>query len=348
MDDESAKAAHPGEDGGLQKDEHLGGQLGISNTEESALDQELHAAAQAEVHRRAAIFNKIIDDELYQASPIKRRRASRDGVAARRAALREIVARGRPMTVRQVYYQGTVLGVVDKTEADYNKVQTDLVVMRRAGDLPYSWLADSTRWQRKPDTFSSVEHALNETARFYRKALWDDVPAHVEVWLEKDALAGVVYPVTELYDVPLMVTRGYASLSFLHEAARYISSIDVPTYIYHLGDYDPSGVDASRKVHETLMEMAPRAEIHFGRVAVFKAQIDYWKLPSRPTKKSDTRASKFNDISVELDALPPETLRKLVQVNIEDHLPRAQLDVLKVAEESERELIKALVGRVTT
>jgi hypothetical protein len=103
-----------------------------------------------------------------------------------------IVHKMRPMTVRQVFYQATVHDLVEKTEAGYNKVQTDLVQMRRAGMLPYGWLADNTRWQRKPETFTSVEQALQDTARFYRKALWAEVDAYVEVWLEKDALAGVV------------------------------------------------------------------------------------------------------------------------------------------------------------
>ncbi len=71
-----------------------------------------------------------------------------------------------------------------------------------------------------------------------------------EIWLEKDALAGVVSPITELYDVPLMVARGYASLSFLHTAAEAIDSLDVPAYIYHLGDFDPSGVNAGEKHRE--------------------------------------------------------------------------------------------------
>ena len=59
--------------------------------------------------------------------------------------------------------------------------------------MPYGWLADNTRWQRKPRTFDSIEEALEETARFYRKALWTDADCYVEIWLEKDALAGVVY-----------------------------------------------------------------------------------------------------------------------------------------------------------
>ena len=61
-----------------------------------------------------------------------------------------------------------------------------------------------------------MQDALEETARLYRKSLWADADAYVEIWLEKDALSGVVYPVTSQFDVPLMVARGYASLSFLH------------------------------------------------------------------------------------------------------------------------------------
>jgi len=64
-----------------------------------------------------------------------------------------IVRAGQPMTVRQLFYQATIRGLVEKEENGYQKVQTDLTVMRRAGDLPYHWLADNTQWQRKPRTF---------------------------------------------------------------------------------------------------------------------------------------------------------------------------------------------------
>src|SRR5262249_37753185 len=153
--------------------------------------------------------------------------------------------------------------IVEKAESGYDKVQTDLTVMRRAGQLPYSWLADNTRWQRKPRSFNGVEEALENTARLYRKNLWADADAYVEIWLEKDALAGVVLPLTAAYDAPLMVARGYASLSFLHGAAEYINKLDIPTFIYHLGDFDPSGVNAGEKIEETLSDMAPDAEIYF-------------------------------------------------------------------------------------
>ena len=269
-------------------------------------------------------------------------------VETRRERLLDIIDDGKPTTVRQVFYQATVRGLVEKAESGYVKVQTDLSVMRRSGDLPYDWLADNTRWQRKPRTFNSVEEALRNTAQFYRKSLWANADVYVEIWLEKDALAGVVYPVTSTYDVPLMVARGYASLSFLHTAAEYIGTLDVPTYIYHLGDFDPSGVNAGEKIEETLHELAPDADITFERIAVTPEQINDWDLPTRPTKKSDTRSKNFGSISVELDAIEPNQLRALVQETIEQHLPAEQFEVLKAAEESEREIISRLVGGITS
>jgi hypothetical protein len=178
--------------------------------------------------------------------------------------------------------------------------------------------------------------------------LWTAANSYVEIWLEKDALSGVIYPVTEMYDVPLMVARGYASLSFLYSAAEYINTLDVPTYIYHLGDYDPSGVNAGEKIKQTLWELAPDAEIYFQRLAVADWQISDWELPTRPTKNTDSRAKRFNSsISVELDAIEPNRLRELVQLAIEQHLPPKQFAILKAAEQSEREIIARLVGTAT-
>ena len=300
-------------------------------------------------------------DTVYQASHIKRQRATKAEIENRRNRLFAIIAAMYPMTVRQVFYQATVRGIVEKSEAGYAKVQTDLVHMRKAGfwrrrpmtmlrtppeflRLPYGWLADNTRWQRKPRTYNSIGEALRNTAKFYRKALWTEVDSYVEIWLEKDALSGVVYPVTNEFDVPLMVARGYASLSFLHSAAEQINTLDVPVYIYHLGDFDPSGVNAGEKIEETLRELAPNADIIFERLAVTTTQVRDWRLPTRPTKKSASRAKTCGAESVELDAIEPEQLRQLVRDAIERHLPPEQFEVLKTAEESERIQLAGLVG----
>jgi hypothetical protein len=281
---------------------------------------------------------------VYKARHIKRGRATKAEMLERRQALYGIVAEQKPMIVRQAYYQATVHHIVDKTEPGYDRVQRALVAMRRDGMLPYAWIVDNIRWQRKPQTYGSPEDAIRETAETYRKALWANADCHVEFWLEKDALAGSIYPITSLYDVPLMVARGYSSLSFLYEAAEYLKTLTVPAHIYHLGDYDPSGVNAGEKIEQTLREMAPNAEIHFERLAVNLDQIKAWNLPSRPTKKSDSRAKNFGDISVELDAIPPDRLRQLVDDAIQRHIDHRQLAVLLAAEADEKRLLNGLAG----
>lgn len=280
----------------------------------------------------------MTEDAVYEACRTKR--ATRAEMEERRQRLAAIVRAIKPCTVRQVFYQATVQGVVEKTEAGYDKVQRALVELRRDGRIDYGAIADNTRWQRKPNTYGSMGEALEEVARFYRRDLWRAADVYVEIWLEKDALSGVIWPITSKYDVPLMVARGYSSLTFLASAAEAINEQERPCHIYHLGDLDPSGVNAGEKIEQTLRELAPDAEIHFQRLGVTDEQVTRYRLPSRPTKTSDTRAKKFGRAeSVELDAIAPHELRGIVERAIVQHVNQHELGVIQVAERSEREFL---------
>jgi hypothetical protein len=271
----------------------------------------------------------------------KRSRRTKSEMTKIRDAVIAILNEDHPQTVRQIFYALTVRGVIHKLEIEYQRtVVRVLGDMREAGTIPFGYIADNTRWMRKPATFTGLESCLNNTSKFYRGDLWAAMPVYVEVWCEKDALAGVLMEETEVYDVPLMIARGYASLTFLHSAAMAIEAKDKPAFIYHLGDYDPSGVDAARDIEAKLRRYAPGAEIYFERPAVTREQIEQWNLPTRPTKQTDTRAKKFGSAtSVELDAIPARQLRELVREVIERHVDQEQLALLRVAEQSERELL---------
>ena len=281
----------------------------------------------------------------YQASKIKRHRATKAQVEGRRDELFDIVEKMQPMTVRGVYYQATVRKLVEKTLSGYTKVQTDLTRMRRAGELPYDWITDGTRRPLKARSFGSVYELLDDTVQSYKKALWTDANCYVEIWVEKDALSGVLLPVTIEYDVPLMVSRGYSSISFLYNAAEYMKQLEVPVFIYHLGDYDPSGVDAAEAIEHELQQMAPWTIISFKRLAVTSEQIIEWDLPTRETNKKDTRAKNFvgGDVSVELDSIDPNTLRDMVRDAIEQRLPADKLAAMNAEEDSERELLEDII-----
>ena len=197
-------------------------------------------------------------------STIKRPRRSRVEMNGIRDALVDLLTAENPMTVRQAFYRAVSSGIVEKTEAQYKgTIGRLLCELRRDRQIPFEWIADNTRWMRKPKTYDCKEDMLRLTAQTYRRALWNDQDAYVEVWLEKEALAGVVVEVTAKWDVPLMVTRGYPSLSYIHSAAEAISSQGKPAFLYYFGDHDPSGVDIPRTVDVGLRKLAPDAEIEF-------------------------------------------------------------------------------------
>jgi hypothetical protein len=185
---------------------------------------------------------------------------------------------------------------------------------------------------------------LQISAQAYRRAIWDNQDVYVEIWLEKDALAGVLYEETATWDVPLMVTRGYPSISYLHSAAEAIAEQGKPAYLYYFGDYDPSGLDIPRKVESDLRqfteEMSFGSEIYFERVAANPSQILSMNLPTRPTKKTDSRAREFIGESVEVDAIPPKALREIVRRCISQHVDEHAYGLMKEAEASERETLQ--------
>lgn len=280
----------------------------------------------------------------YGARPVKRVRRTRDDVNTLHDAILSVADEIRPATIRQLYYQLVSRGTIDKTEESYKCVVRNATILRRARRLPFDWIADNTRWMRKPTTHDGVQDLLDDTATLYRRSVWNSQPAYVEIWLEKDALSGVLYDVTEEFDVPLMVTRGYPSVTFLHSAAESIAAVEKPAFLYYLGDHDPSGIDIPRKVEQGIREFAPGAEVHFERVAVTEHQIELMGLPTRPTKKTDSRAKDFKGESVEVDAIPPDDLRCIVRRCIEQHIDQRALDTLRAAESSEREFLRRLAA----
>jgi hypothetical protein len=216
--------------------------------------------------------------------------------------------------------------------------------MRRDGMVPWGWIADHTRWMRKPRSYASLEQALAETAQLYRRNVWREQDAYVEVWLEKDALAGVLCPITDQWDVPLMVSRWYSSLTYLYEAAQAIRQQGKPAHIYYLGDWDPSGIDIPRNIEAQLRTLSGGADITFSRLAVQPWQVDAWQLPTRPTKASDSRSKAFTGDSVEVDAIPPERLRAMVGESIEQHVNFQTLYQLETVERHEREILTFFAG----
>lgn len=293
--------------------------------------------------------------EAYGSSTVNRRRRSNAELASIDEAILHAVIDEHPVSLRGVYYRVVSAGAVDKTELGYRLVGRQLLKLRRASVIPYSWITDGTRWVVRPATHSDVEQMLTDAAASYRRALWHNQPVEVHIFTEKDAITGVIDGVTSTWDVPLGVLRGYCSESFAHSMAEAIDDAGKPVFVYQLGDHDPSGIDAWRDFQRKVTEFLRSAQIErlgrcvgipavFKRLAVTQTQIDELHLPTRPTKRSDSRAAGFTGGSVEVDAIPPRILRQLVEDAITQHIDPHARELTRVAEESEREILERMVG----
>ncbi len=275
---------------------------------------------------------------------IKRPRRTNAEMEAIRAAIFSELEETHPQTVRHVFYRMATLDVVPKQEKlGYQTVKIQLLNMLKSGRVPWTWIADATRWQRKPRSYGSLEEALKRTAEFYRRDIWRQAEHYVEVWCESDSIAGVIMEITAEYDVPLMVSRGFSSATYRWEAARSITAVGKPVYLYYFGDWDPSGKIIPEVIERELRGHAPNAEIHFERIAITPGQIEDLELPTKPPKSS-THSKGFKGGTVEIEAMPVPVLLDLVRDCIEQHIDQRHLGVLQVAEESERGILEGMLA----
>jgi hypothetical protein len=285
----------------------------------------------------------------YRACPIKRDRRSKADIDGVKKTILDVIREDPPMTVRQVFYQLVTRGAIEKTEAEYQGTVIRLMTdMRLSGELRWDWIVDESRRCRITRTFNSITDAVEHTAKYYRRSALREADDYLEIWCEKDALAGVLWDVTSDYDVPLMVSRGMPSLTFLYSSAVAIQRAarwGKDSHIYQFGDHDPSGVLIPQTIERRLGEMCERLGCpppSVERVALTETQITEFNLPTRPTKREGNRhAKEFEGDSVELDALPPRVLRDMVRETIEQHISPAMVNALRAAEKSERELLLA-------
>jgi len=142
-------------------------------------------------------FRFYVADNIRQ----KRFRRTKAAVAGIRTAIIDILSKDNPQTVRQVFYALTVRGVITKAEIEYQRTVVRLLgEMREAGTISFEWIADNTRWQRKPRTFTGIEACLNSTASFYRRDLHDLVGALKGRIVYRDKIiekTKVIYPKVE-------------------------------------------------------------------------------------------------------------------------------------------------------
>lgn len=256
--------------------------------------------------------------------------------------LEEYAAQGFVLTLRQLYYQFVARDILPNNVRSYDLLGTTVGNARLAGLIDWAHLEDRTRNLQTLQHFNGPQDALTKLADWYHVDMWAGQSFRPEVWIEKDALLGVIEPVCQENDVPYFSCRGYTSLSEVWRASlrfhSHVKNGQMP-YIIHFGDHDPSGMDMSRDIWDRMTETF-RTRLKFTRMALNMNQIEEYDPPPNPAKVTDCRyeayVQKYGEESWELDALEPKVFRQL----IEDELDDIRDDKVWAKAEKEAEAVK--------
>jgi hypothetical protein len=244
-------------------------------------------------------------------------------MAAIREAIVDILIADNPQTVRQVFYQLVARSLIEKTEHEYQSTVIRLLRdMRFDEEVDWDWIIDDSRRIRNTRTFDTVTDAINQTAEYYRRSALEACPDYIQIWCEKEALAGIIWDAASDYDVPVIPSKGMPSLTLVYNCFREIeraSEAGKDCYLYQFGDHDPTGVLIPQSLEQRMAEFCERYNCPLPtieRVALTEQQILDYSLPTRPTKvrsesgRPNPHLAGFEGDSVELDALPSSELRK--------------------------------------
>lgn len=243
---------------------------------------------------------------------------------------------GYMLTLRQLYYQFVARALLPNTERSYKRLGSIINDGRLGGLIDWAAIEDRTRNLKSQPHWSNPQDIIEVCARQFKMDLWEGQEYRPEVWIEKEALAGVLDGICAELDVPYFACRGYVSQSEQWSAGmRFAAYQDqgLKPVVFHLGDHDPSGLDMTRD-NDDRLSMFTGLGVEVVRLALNIDQVEEHDPPPNPAKVTDSRFAayqrEFGDDSWELDALEPAMLVELVKTAVEgrcDFDVRAEMEI---------------------
>ena len=258
----------------------------------------------------------------------------------------EYQQQGYSLTLRQVYYQMVARDIIPNNMRSYKNLGNLINDARLAGLIDWLAIEDRTRNLRGNSHWAKPGSMIESAAYSYRRDHWEGQPNYVEVWVEKDALIGIVGQICEKLDVNHFSCRGYVSQSEMWAAARRLhrrQEAGQRVVLLHLGDHDPSGKDMSRDIQERLVTFETYG-VTFKRLALNMDQVELYNPPPNPAKLSDSRAAgyieKYGRESWELDALEPQVISDIIREHVTKYRDESTYQAVKRREAREKELLE--------
>lgn len=282
------------------------------------------------------------------------------------AIVEEYLSQGYDLTLRQLYYQMVARDMIPNKQKAYNRLGRIVSDARMTGYLDWNAIVDRTRNLKKNQHWETPEEIVEAVSKSYRLDLWKNQPRRVEVWIEKDALVGVISGVCRQLDVSYFSCRGYSSMSEMWRAARRVLGYirdDQKVLILHLSDHDPSGINMTEDIEKRMNQFVAghlcqdlgkesmswsemRDYLEVKRIALTMEQIDEVNPPPNPAKTSDSRFEeyflRYGSESWELDALDPSYLSSLIKSEVAEIRDEDQWEEDKDEQDAERELLKKI------
>lgn len=241
----------------------------------------------------------------------------------------EYTAQGYVLTLRQLYYQLVARGLLANKTKEYKRLGAAISDGRLAGYVDWEAIEDRTRNLETQPAWRSPADIVRSCAQQFQIDKWAArfQKYRPEVWVEKEALAGVFDRICDELQVPYIACRGYMSQSEMWAAGQRFMEYrdqDQTPFIIHFGDHDPSGIDMTRDIDDRIElfmtdvenDVSGLGEFRIERLALNMDQVRKYNPPPNPAKTTDSRfegyTKKYGDESWELDALEPKVLVKLV------------------------------------
>lgn len=268
---------------------------------------------------------------------------SMERIALINEVLADYESQGYDLTLRQVYYQLVARGYIENSERSYKNIGLLINDARLAGLIDWNAITDRTRSLRGNTHWSTPASVISSARYSYMLDRWRDQPNYVEVWVEKDALIGIVGQAATELDVPYFSCRGYTSQSEMWNAAQRFrrQSEKQSRTIIHLGDHNPSGIDMTRDIQDRLNLFG--ADVRVKRVALTMKQIELYGPPPNPAKTTDARSGgyirKYGTESWELDALEPSVIVELIQKEVGKLTDKNLFQAVELREASDKRIL---------
>lgn len=284
---------------------------------------------------------------------------SRETLEKANEIINHFEALGFDLTLRQLYYQFVARDLIPNTERSYKNLGNLINKGRLAGLIDWNSIVDRTREVRAMNHWTSPDQIIQSSADQYRIDKWFDQSNYVEVWVEKDALIGVIEPICQKLDIDCFSCRGFTSQSAVWRASnRFTARLNhlnrEKVIVLYLGDHDPSGLDMDRDLQERFWlfedpKLTNRVKLR--RIALSMDQIQLYSPPPNPTKLTDSRASKYisahGDSSWELDALDPTVIADLIGETVGEYRDEILYGERELKEKSERALLSDIAEKIT-